>query len=304
MREPPTSAELGTMVSLYRQQQETYRDFAAALKSVLEAACRDELPDAIVQARAKSLTSFIGKCIRKPDRYADPARDMTDLCGARVIVQTVTQVLSVRRFVEDNFEVVETEDIGLRLGEREFGYRDRHYIVRLNPARAREIGFTARQIRSIGSRVAELQVRTWAQHAWADTLHDRTYKPVLAPGKEAERRAALLAALMETSDQIFDGVANEIDGLAANYLPEKHHSQLLRELGVQSSLREHALEQDRTGIAVETARIHLALGQCTDAITLLEGCDGGSGPFSEHWQLELGTALCLCHRLQPQSPEY
>jgi ppGpp synthetase/RelA/SpoT-type nucleotidyltranferase len=163
----PTPEFLCQQIADFRQERPSYARFAAALKRVFETACQPCLPDAIVQARAKTVSSFVEKCLRKYSRHPDCVHQFTDLCGGRIIVQTLTQVVSVRRFVEENFTVVETEDIGLRLGEKEFGYRDRHYIVQLRPDRAEGIGFRPDEIRAIGERKAELQIRTWAEPAYA-----------------------------------------------------------------------------------------------------------------------------------------
>lgn len=116
-------------VAAYSSERENYASYAAVLKRVLEKACEQSLHEAVVQARAKTLASFAEKCVRKWEKHKKPAEEFTDLCGGRVMVQTLEQVKAVRAFVEANFIVVETEDIGLRLGDDKFGYRDRHYIV-------------------------------------------------------------------------------------------------------------------------------------------------------------------------------
>ena len=98
--------------------------------------------------------------MRKRDKYPDPVRQLTDLCGGRVIAQTLEQVEAVKLFVERNFEILERDDKGLLLSEDKFGYRDMHYLVRLRPDRAALIGFTPEEIASIGGRIAELQIRS------------------------------------------------------------------------------------------------------------------------------------------------
>jgi putative GTP pyrophosphokinase len=174
-----------------------YVTYADALKRVLERACQVSFPEALIQARAKTVSSFAEKAARKFDKYPDAVNQMTDLCGGRVIVQTAEQVKAVRSFIEANFEILESEDKGLLLSKDEFGYRDMHYIVRLRPDRADALGFTQAELAAIGDKCAEIQVRTWLQHAWADTLHDRMYKNKLKFSADIARTGALLAALME-----------------------------------------------------------------------------------------------------------
>ena len=301
----PTPEFLRQQIAEFREERSVYQTFADALKRVFEAACQPCLPDAIVQARAKAVPSFAEKCVRKFNRYPDPVRRFTDLCGGRIIVQTLTQVDSVRRFVEENFRVVETEDVGLRLGEKEFGYRDRHYIVQLRRDRAEGIGFRPDEIRAIGERKAELQIRTWAQHAWADTLHDRTYKRPLKATAEVERRAALLAAIMEEGDRNFDGLADELDSLTANYATHGDRAGVTEEMALQQLLVYTSADvKERPPLALQLARLLAALGQHREVIELLNPIASQSSACQDELQLELGSALCRLHRSQPSSPEY
>ena len=167
-------------VAAYDALAVEYTTYANALRRVLEKACKQAIPEAIVQARAKPVGSFAEKCARKYARYKDPVNQFSDLCGARVIVQTLDQVDAVRQFIEANFEVLEADEKALTLGDDKFGYRDMHFVVQLDRSKAEPLGFIADEIRGIGDKKAEIQVRTWVQHAWADVLHDRIYKASLA----------------------------------------------------------------------------------------------------------------------------
>ena len=98
---------------LHRQQIETYTkqypDYAAyanALKRILTQACAASLPEAFVQARAKTIPSFAEKCARKFHKYPDAVNHFTDLCGARLIVQTLDQVEAAKTFIRANFTSV------------------------------------------------------------------------------------------------------------------------------------------------------------------------------------------------------
>jgi ppGpp synthetase/RelA/SpoT-type nucleotidyltranferase len=301
----PSPVQLQQQIAGYRKELPHYQAYAGALKGVLEAACKTQLREAIVQARPKDVSSFAEKYVRKFDRYPNAVAQMTDLCGARVIVQTQSQVESVRRFVEQNFIVVETEDIGLRLGEKEFGYRDRHYIVQLNPERALAIGFTPQTVKTIGTRKAELQIRTWAQHTWADTLHDRTYKSPLKLTAEVSRTAALLAALMEDGDRNFDRLANELDGMVANYAAYAGKAKVQEEVQLQEFLLTHEPDpKHKPRLALQLARLHTALGNHHVAVKLLEPLSGNPLALRNPIDLELGTALCHAFRTTPRSAEY
>ncbi len=115
----------------YREIRPSYQALAQALETVLnEPAQSLDLPT-IIQARAKTLTSFAEKIQRPGKHYTDPLNEITDFCGARVIVQTLGCVTSVCQFIEDHFEVF-WDDSGNKLellDADKFGYLSQHYIV-------------------------------------------------------------------------------------------------------------------------------------------------------------------------------
>lgn len=301
----PTPEQLKQQITAYRQEFPIYNTYAQALRRVLERACKPHLHDAIVTGRPKDVSSFAEKCVRRFATYPDAIHQMNDLCGGRVVVQTQSQVESVRRFVEENFKVVETEDIGMRLGDKEFGYRDRHYIVQLNPERAKMIGFRPAEIKAIGNRKAELQIRTWAQHTWADTLHDRTYKMPLQLSAETKRTSALVAALMEDGDRNLDHLANEVDGLVANYATFADRTKVEEEIQVQQFIFDQETNAaNRPKLALPLARLRAALGEHDQVIALLKPFAKSKSPFSDELQLELGVALCRKFRSNPAASDY
>ena len=292
-------------VKAYQAEFPRYQTYAKALERVLKNACALSIPEAVVQARPKSISSFAEKCVRKLAKYPNPVRQLTDLCGGRVIAQTLEQVEAVKWFVERNFTIDERDDKGLLLSEDKFGYRDMHYLVRLKPERAALIGFTAEEIAVIENRVAELQVRSVVQHAWADILHDRMYKTPLRLSPEAKRTGALLAAIMEDGDRSFNGLAIEIDTMVANYAAYAGRENVEKEIAVQELIL--ANEKDaaaRARVALQLARL---LGPCgnyprvVEILSPLETIQDASRPMI---LLELGHALCRVYRGKPQSPEY
>ena len=291
-------------IDAYEAQYAGYKTYAEALKRVLEKACGMSLPEAFVQARPKSIASFAEKCVRKQDKYKDPVNDMTDLCGARVIVQTLEQVKAVRQFIEANFEKLEADDKGLLLGADVFGYRDMHYIVRLIPEKVAALGFKPDEVKAIGAKRAEVQVRTWVQHAWADTLHDRMYKTKLKYPAEFKRTGALLAAIMEDGDRAFDRLALDIDGMLANYSAHASKTDVEREIGMQALILANAPAAKKPGIALQLARLVSAGGDYARVVRELDPFSDLQDPPRCELLLELGFALCKVHRTAPKSVDY
>ena len=70
---------LQQQIAAYAKEFPIYKNYAAALKRVLEKACEVSVPGVIVQTRAKDIASFAEKCVRKFAKYKNPVKDLTDL---------------------------------------------------------------------------------------------------------------------------------------------------------------------------------------------------------------------------------
>jgi ppGpp synthetase/RelA/SpoT-type nucleotidyltranferase len=87
----------------FKSQEEVYQQYAVTLKTILERAKNLYAPLGFVEARSKKIESFSEKIIRK-DKYENPLSDMTDLCGARIIVHFSKQVHELCHFIEQNLK--------------------------------------------------------------------------------------------------------------------------------------------------------------------------------------------------------
>ena len=182
-----------------------------------------------------------------------------------------------------------------------FGYRGMHYLVKLKPSRAAIIGFTKAECAEIGGRVAEIQVRSIVQHAWADILHDRMYKTPLKLSAESNRTGALLAAIMEDGDRSFDRLAAELDGMAANYMAYAPRAKVQEEIAALKLILANE-EKKKAEVAVQLARSLGPIGNYERMIKVLEPLVGNSANLRCEMLLELGHALCRAHRDLPKSP--
>lgn len=292
---------LRQQVEEYTRRHSDYATYAAALKRVLEKACHAAFPEAMVQTRAKTIASFAEKCVRKFAKYNDPVNQFNDFCGGRVIVQTLDQVRAVRQFLEANFEILESDEKSLKLGENQFGYRDMHYVLRLDHEKVEGLGFLPDEMKAIGDKRAEIQVRTWVQHAWADTLHDRMYKTKLNLPAEFKRTGALLAAIMEDGDRAFNRLAGDIDNMLANFNAYAPRPEVERELGIQELILSDADEARRSEIALRIAQMEAARGGFDVVVDKLKPYAEMPGLLGSVIRMELGYALCKCSRDQPES---
>ena len=305
-REPTiTAAEHRRQIELFAQERPAYEAYAEALRRVLTKACAASLPEALIQSRAKALSSFAEKCVRKYAKYKDPVHQLTDLCGARVIVHTLDHVQAVRAFVRCNFEVLEEDEKGLSLGEDKFGYRDLHFLIRLNRARAAAIGFKADEVECIGQLVAELQVRTLVQHAWADILHDRMYKTKLIYPPDFQREGSLLAAIMEDGDRQFNALADDIDGMLTNFNVYVPREEVEKEIAVHELIHANAVEGKKAASALALARLLAAKGEYGSVCRTLEPhAQTEDGALRQDLLLELGFAQCKASLAAPLSASY
>ena len=305
MPQKPTPEPLRQQIEGYIKERPDYKVYADALRRVFTDACKRSAVDAEIQARAKTVSSFAEKCARKFEEKPDPVSQFNDLCGARIIVQTLEHVRAVMLFIEANFKIEERDDKTSSLGEDQFGYRDMHYLVRLIPERAKVIGVSDEECSTIGARIAEVQVRSLVQHSWANIIHDRVYKAPLKLSNEAKRTTALLAAIMEDGDRTFERLANELDSMAANYTAYADRDKVKREIDIQELILANEREpEQRAGVALQLARLHAPCGNYERVVELLETVATTPGAAQFEILLELGSALGRLHRDKPQAQEY
>lgn len=196
----------------YQEVERLYEDYAEAVYSILETALEHRGVPGIhsIESRAKTIESFGRKASEASHddpaapKYPKPLEDITDLAGVRVITFFLRTVDEVQSVVGEQFEVLERIDKAALLGAEKLGYQSVHYLVKLKgdrcalPEYARFVGL-----------VAELQVRTILQHAWAEIEHDIQYKSVEILPREIRRRFTALAGVLEIADREFQAIQKE-----------------------------------------------------------------------------------------------
>ena len=314
------SAWLATHVPRFVAAQLRYKIYERFLSDVLRALCRRIAPLAIVQTRAKGVSSFAEKILRKRAAYSTPAEGLapdplvrlTDLCGGRIIVQTSSQVKAVCRLIEQCFDIdwANSDDASTRLKTTEFGYRTVNTIVMPNPEKLAAAGFDlsvppellapARPESALPVRLkAEIQVRTLLEHAYADIGHDLTYKTEVKVPDRIHRAFSALAAILETADQNFARLVDSFNDFTSNYGAYHERDQVEKEIGRLRVILQHL--PDEVPLAVRIAQLALAIGDFEQAIAVLQ-------PFRDRAdravQCSLGTALAKLHWDTPRSAAF
>lgn len=207
----PAAPDIGAAVREYAEGWPAVRDatdrFLALVTTVLDEAGINYLT---VAGRAKSVTSFAAKAARTSGGrpvYADPLREITDQVGVRVITYVHSDVQAVAELLADQVTVLDDRDMGRETAsEGRFGYASRHLLVKVDDV----AGTTG---------VAQVQIRTVLQHAWAEFEHDIRYKGTVPDEHvpDFDRRFTLAAGLLELADREFSIIRERIQpGLAAD----------------------------------------------------------------------------------------
>jgi ppGpp synthetase/RelA/SpoT-type nucleotidyltranferase len=196
-------------VSEFALVRSLYEDFAWVVRDILQDAIeRKSLKISSIEARAKKFDSFGEKAITPSDRnpekpkYLNPMEDITDLAGVRIITFFPRHVELVGDCIREEFDVVECVDhVATRQQEERLGYLSVHYLIRLKENRTR-----LPEYKRFATLIAEVQVRTVMQHAWAEIEHDVQYKSSVAIPQTIRRRLMAVAGLLEIADREFQSI--------------------------------------------------------------------------------------------------
>lgn len=170
-----------------------------------------------VSGRTKSVESFAGKAARRVNgrlAFPDPATDITDQIGVRVITYVSSDVDAVARLLADQLSVLDDRDMGRETAAQgRFGYSSRHLLVEAGGGGGTE---EDEGLAVLAGRRASVQIRTVLQHAWAEFEHDARYKGSVPEqhAPDLDRRFTLAAGLLELADQEFSTIRDLLRGEA------------------------------------------------------------------------------------------
>ena len=201
-----------TAVEEYLRVRPRYEGFAGAARVIVDQALRSAgITVNSVEARAKDPESFGVKSATPSDddpeapKYPHPLHDITDLAGVRIIAFFPRDVATIGSCIRKEFEVLEHIDLSRTLMQQErFGYQSEHFLVQLSRARTALPEYEPHR-----DLIAEIQVRTILQHAWAEIEHDIQYKSAITTPITIRRRFMALAGLLEIADREFEAIQDE-----------------------------------------------------------------------------------------------
>lgn len=219
------------IVRQFHEKRGLYETFTQRLYHLLEELLSQSgIPIDHLECRVKTLESFLEKIERKK-YYHDAFGKMTDIAGIRVVTYYQDHIEQVRDLLQREFTIDadQSVDKSADLEANRFGYRSLHVIISLLPARA-----ALPEWRDFQELAAEVQIRSILQHAWAVFSRQFDYKaPSFAPDK-IRRQLFSLSARLESADDDFSRLRDEITAITQAYQQEVTHGQLELPLDLDS----------------------------------------------------------------------
>jgi putative GTP pyrophosphokinase len=155
-----------------------------------------------IKARVKGFSSFFKKYVQllKKNAPAQKPPVITDIIGVRIICPFLEDLTLVEEQLRKKFEVLELERKGEDHTFREFGYESIHLLIKIPLEIVQKLG-------SPGCDVAEIQIRTILQEAWAEVEHELVYKAEFNPFDDPmKRKLAAVNASLSLADIIFQEI--------------------------------------------------------------------------------------------------
>lgn len=206
MSEEPTNT-FEFLLDEYTRLRPTLDEFVVEFGRQLEKLLEQENVSLAVplQSRIKDWDSIQEKIERK-SWAVKSIRELTDLVGVRAILLFNREVDTVAKLLGSEFHVLEQENTRERLQETQFGYASIHLLISLP-----DKWLAAPSLAKFGRLIAEVQVRTMAQHIWAAASHTLQYKQETSVPPPVRRAIHRVSALLETVDLELERILDQRD---------------------------------------------------------------------------------------------
>jgi putative GTP pyrophosphokinase len=192
----------GALREQYDRQRDALQALAAELVCGLEALLARHGLAGAVRGRVKGFDTLYRKVLGRSRSVliADPFDVITDVIGLRIVTPFIEDLQRIESAIREDFALEEVDDKALALSVGEFGYDATHLLIAI-PASLRS------QHGQVAVRVAEVQLRTTLQDAWAEVEHELVYKADLDVVDQGVRRKLLaLNATLSLADTIFQEI--------------------------------------------------------------------------------------------------
>ncbi|WP_347312765.1 GTP pyrophosphokinase [Defluviimonas sp. SAOS-178_SWC] len=212
----PSDEPLGrSWEEIYSKERTRFYDYTREIHSILEKVLAQERLDVVsIEARTKSIDSFLNKLDRESAKYNDPLNDITDLSACRIICYYFEDIETIDSLIRDNFAIDERNSVKKDQIEnpKEFGYLSRHLVVEMNSDRLKLSEF-----KRFKGMKCEIQVRTVLQHAWAAIEHKLQYKVNQDVPQPLQRKLFQISAMLEVADGQFSFIRDSLASIRQGY---------------------------------------------------------------------------------------
>lgn len=198
--------EVAVLKAEYDTRESDFIRLKKAIKATFEDLIQTEdIPYLAVTGRIKEFDSFKDKVERKG--YDHPFDDNEDFIGIRIITYFLSNVVDIEKIIQaEKFEIISSSNKEEELGEKEFGYRSIHYILKNPKTWSKTPSF-----RGLDTTKFEVQIRTVSMHAWAEVEHKLQYKGDQSTASKVKRKFGRIAAKLEESDEQFEEILDSVD---------------------------------------------------------------------------------------------
>jgi len=162
-----------------------------------------------IQHRIKSLSSIINKLNDNPKLNIKSIIKLQDLIGIRLITNFYRDIENIIKIIESNFKVYNKYNIVDRYSEREFGYSSIHLIIGIPDA-----WLSLPSVGDLKDILCEIQIRTLAQHLWANASHLLQYKNEKSIPINLLRDVNRISALLELIDLEYERILTKKNDLS------------------------------------------------------------------------------------------
>jgi len=190
--------EQNSLLSEYEKYSENRYLIVNELREQVVNVLIDLDSNTVVNGRIKNFASFFSKYIRLLKNGIQNPK-ITDLLGVRVICPFIEDLSAAEKLIIKNFNIIE-RDIKGHYTFKEFGYESIHLLITIPPDLIEKHG-------NPGTDIAEIQIRTILQDAWAEVEHELVYKAEFSPFDEPmKRKLAAVNASLSLADIIFQEI--------------------------------------------------------------------------------------------------
>ncbi|WP_026479840.1 GTP pyrophosphokinase family protein [Ahrensia sp. 13_GOM-1096m] len=222
----------------YVENEQKFNALGDAVESLIRNIARQRAIEFVsIENRIKTRDSCALKI--KTKSYKDPAREMQDIVGVRIVVHFIDNLQVFIELIKETFQIDEKnsyEENG-GLGTDRVGYRSSHFVCTFDPKRCELEEYSGfRKIQF------EIQIRTILQHAWAELAHDRSYKLDGGLPKKIRREVNLYAGMLEIADRNFSKIITDIEEYKKKITTQPIQKQEIDSFTLKKFLNEAAIK--------------------------------------------------------------